>query len=305
MQSENLKIGAGYVLICLLWGSTWLAIKVGLESLTPFISSGIRFLLASLFIYILMLLKGIKTQRDPLSIKLYITLGFFSFVIPFGLVYWAEQFVPSGLASVLFAVFPFFVIIFSRMAIPSERIDFFKVIGVIIGFTGIVVIFWENISFDFDNNLLGMLAVLLSATMQAMIAVIMKKYGKHLNVLSMNLMPLIIAGVTLSFFGLILEDSSEWDFNLTAVSTIIYLSFFGTLVTFTTYYWLLKRMNVVILSLSAFITPIIALILGWLILGELLSLEAVIGSALVLIGILSANYTGLKKYLITKRAFVG
>ena len=64
-------------------------------------------------------------------------------------------------------------------------------------------------------------------------------------------------------------------------------------------------MNVVILSLSAFITPIIALILGWLILGELLSLEAVIGSALVLIGILSANYTGLKKYLITKRALVG
>ncbi len=123
MFTEKFKIGSGYILICLIWGSTWLAIKIGLESLTPIISSGIRFFLASALVFTLMKLKKIHLQTDLLSLKLYIVLTFFSFVIPFGLVYWAEQFIPSGLASILFAVMPFMVIIFSRISLPQYKIS--------------------------------------------------------------------------------------------------------------------------------------------------------------------------------------
>lgn len=296
MRNENLKIALGYILICLLWGSTWLVIRLGLESLTPFLSAGLRFFIASIFIFGLMRVKGVKVQTDPMAVKLYLIMGFFSFVIPFGLVYWAEQFIASGLTSILFAVFPFLVIIFSRVAIPSETIGPYKIIGVILGFSGIVVIFSENIAIDLSDDFFGMLAVLLSALMQAGIAVIMKKYGKFLNPLSMNLFPVFIAGVTLIPLGLLVEDLSNLKFDGNAIFSVTYLAFFGTLITFTTYYWLLKRMNVVLLSLSAFITPIIAVILGFLVLDEKFTDRDIIGSSLVLIGILFANFKGLINY---------
>lgn len=297
MNSEKIKIGLGFILICIIWGSTWLFIRLGLESLTPVISAGIRFLLASILVYGLMSYKKISLQTDSLSIRLYLVLAFFSFIIPFGLVYWAEQFIPSGLASIIFAVMPFGIILFTRLAIPNTEIKLAQYIGVIIGFVGIVTIFSEDLTIDISNNFFGMVAVLISATMQASIAVTIKKYGSHLNPLSMNFIPLLIAGLVMIPLALIIEESSSWKFDFIALGSVFYLALFGTLVTFTTYYWLLKRMNIVILSLSTFITPIVAVILGWLVLNERFSFQALIGSAMVLIGILFANFNGLKKYI--------
>jgi drug/metabolite transporter (DMT)-like permease len=301
MDSEKIKIGLGFILICIIWGSTWLFIRLGLESLTPVISAGIRFLLASILVYGLMSYKKISLQTDSLSIRLYLVLAFFSFIIPFGLVYWAEQFIPSGLASIIFAVMPFGVILFTRIAIPNTEIKLAQYIGVIIGFVGIVTIFSEDLTIDISNNFFGMLAVLISATMQASIAVTIKKYGSHLNPLSMNFIPLLIAGFVMIPLAFIIEDSALWKFDFIAIVSVFYLALFGTLVTFTTYYWLLKRMNIVILSLSTFITPIVAVILGWFILNEKFSFQALIGSAMVLIGILFANFNGLKKYIKSRK----
>jgi drug/metabolite transporter (DMT)-like permease len=301
MDSEKIKIGLGFILICIIWGSTWLFIRLGLESLTPVISAGIRFSLASILVYGLMSYKKISLQADSLSIRLYFVLAFFSYIIPFGLVYWAEQFIPSGLASIIFAVMPFGVILFTRLAIQNTEIKFAQYLGVIIGFVGIVTIFSEDLTIDISNNFFGMLAVLLSATMQASIAVTIKKYGSHLNPLSMNFIPLLIAGLIMIPLAFIIEDSSSWKFDSIALGSVFYLALFGTLITFTTYYWLLKRMNIVILSLSTFITPIVAVILGWLILNEKFSSQAMIGSAMVLIGILFANFNGLKNYIKSRK----
>ena len=301
MFTEKFKIAAGYTLISLIWGSTWLAIRFGLGSLTPFISAGLRFFLASLFVYGMMRIKNISLQKDILSIKLYAVLSLFSFVIPFGLVYWAEQYIPFGLASIVFGVMPFFVIIYSIIAFKKDSVTFNQIFGSILGFSGIVIIFSENLSLDLSQQLLGILAVLISSSMQAGIGVTIKKYGQHLNPLSMNFLPLLSAGIILIIVSILVENSSAWIFDFNAFASITFLAFFGTLVTFTTYYWLLKRMNIVILSLTAFITPIIAVILGWLILNENFSFQTLAGSALVLIGILFANFRGLMNYYLTKR----
>jgi len=301
MASENFKIISGYILICLIWGSTWLAIRIGLDSLTPIFSAGIRFILASLFIYILMKLNKIELQKDSLSLKLYFILALFSFTIPFGLVYWAEQFIPSGLASILFAMLPFGVIIFSLLAFENYKVTLNQLTGVFLGFAGIVIIFSENLSFHLSDYFWGTLAVLLSAFMQASIAVIIKKYGEHLNPLSMNFLPLLFSGFIMIMAAIVFENSSAWKFDYKAFGSILFLSFFGTVVTFIIYYWLLKRINIVILSLSSFITPIVAVILGWLILNESLSSYTIFGSSLVLIGILFANFRGLIKYFEAKK----
>ncbi|PIQ07677.1 MAG: multidrug DMT transporter permease [Ignavibacteriales bacterium CG18_big_fil_WC_8_21_14_2_50_31_20] len=300
MKSESFKIGLGYILITLLWGSTWLAIRVGLDSLTPMFAVGLRFFIASFFVFIVMKISKVKLQTDPLSIKLYLFLAFFSFIIPFTMVYWGEQFVPSGLTSIIFAVFPLFVILFSWLMIPNEHVGIYKLIGVLIGFIGIIIIFWKDMSLDLSENSLGMIAILVSAIIQGLVAVVIKKHGNKLNPLSMNFIPLLISGIVLIPAGLIFEDSSSLVFDTKAISSILYLAFFGTVITFTTYYWLMQKINVVILSLSSFITPIIALILGIIFLSEKFDTNHIWGSSLVLMGILFANFRGLFNYYKVK-----
>jgi len=295
VNNPGIKIFLAYAMLCFIWGSTWIAIRFGLESLTPIFSAGIRFSIASAAIFVLMRVKGISVQKDRVSVRLYLLMGFFSFVIPFGLVYWAQQFVPSGMASVLFAVYPFWVVIFSYIRMPGEFIGFYKIFGTVLGFSGIVVIFSDSFIGDMNDYLIGMFAVVLSGTMQAWIAVSIKKFGHHLHPLSMNFIPMVIAAVSMILIALFFEDLSSTKIDENAVLSILYLAFFGSVVTFTSFYWLIKHVNVVILSLIAFITPIVALILGFLLYSEELSTRHFLGTALVLTGVVWANLGNLLK----------
>jgi putative membrane protein PagO len=303
MSNEKYKIAAGFITICMIWGSTWLVIRVGLNSLTPIIAVGLRFSTAALLMFLLFKSKSLTLQKDSLSIKLYIFLGFFSYLIPFGLVYWSEQFIPSGLTSILFAVLPFGVIIFSKLMMKESVISFNQVVGVILGFIGIIVIFSESLEMEFSGYFLGMSAALFAALMQAYVAVVIKKHGKHLNIMTMNFIPLLMTGVLMTAGGIIFENHSVWIFDWKAIGSIIYLALFGTVIAFSVYYWLIKKMNLVILSLNSFISPIIAVILGWLILSEKLSWQTLAGSILVLIGVLFANLQRFKKSVVTKSSF--
>ncbi len=295
MSKLAIKITLAYAALCFIWGSTWIAIRYGLEALTPMFSAGLRFSLASVVIFILMKIKNISLQTDKVSVRLYLLMGFFSFVIPFGLVYWAQQFIPSGMAAVLFAVYPFWVVILSYIRLPGEFIGFYKIFGTLLGFAGIVIIFSDSFVGDISNYLIGMFAVVLSGTMQAWIAVSIKKFGHHLHPLSMNFIPMVIAGISMLLIALFAEDLTSIKINENAILSILYLALFGSIVTFTSFYWLIKRVNLVILSLVAFITPIVALVLGYFLYNEVLSTRHFIGTALVLTGVFWANLGNLLK----------
>ncbi len=301
LNSESIKIAGAYVLICLLWGSTWLFIRLGLDSLNPIFSAGFRFSVAAILFFTIIKVRSTKLPLDRQAVMLYIAMGFFMFVFPFGFVYWAEQHISSGLTSVLFTIFPLAVVVFSRIFRVTKKINFYQVVGVFLGIAGIVVIFIEDISFKGENVILAMSLVLLSAVIQGLMQVFIKKYGDHLNPISMNFVPLVVAGISMITVSLFFEDFSHNTFNANAFISVGYLAVFGTIFTFTTYFWLLQRINIVILSLSSFITPIIALALGWLVINENLTFQAFIGSSLVLIGIIFANFKSLKKYLSSVR----
>jgi putative membrane protein PagO len=296
MQKDIIKIILVYTLACLIWGSTWMAIRVGLDSLTPFISVGLRFSFAALFILIFMKIKGMKIQMDRLSIKLYLQMAFFSFVIPYGLVYWGEQYIPSGLASVLFAINPFFVTVFSFYMLSQEKITPYKIIGMIIGFIGIVVIFSEDITNTAGFFVWGMVAVVLSALIQGWIQVVVKKYGQHLHSFTMNFYPMLIAGLTMLFIGFFTENLNYIKFDSKAILSVLYLASFGSMIVFTCWYWLLKRVSVIVLSLITFITPVIALILGIILLKEVFTVIDIFGSFLVLVGLIIATLGNVKSF---------
>jgi len=304
MNKVKLQIIAAYAFVCLIWGTSWMATRVGLDTLKPFVSSGLRFIVAALVIWIIMKFKNIKLQTDKTSLILYSILIIFSFVLPSGLTYWGQQFIPSGLASVLFSTYPFFTAIFAGLFLSEEKIRTGQIISMVISFTGIVVIFSNDITANFNLNILAMLAVFISGVLQAGIAVTMKKYGNNLNPLSMNFIPMLVSGIILLVGGLILEDTSNLSFSTAAVSSIIFLAIFASVISYTAYFWMLKKISVVILSLTAFITPIVALGAGVFFLGEKLSNMQIAGSILVLCGILFANL-GSSFYLIIKKRFAG
>ena len=288
-SASYIKIIAIYLLLCFVWGSTWLAIKMSIQSIPPFYSAGFRFVIATFTIYILMKLRDLELQTDKEALKLYFLMGFFSFIIPFSLVYWAEQYVNSGLASVLFAVYPFFVAIFSYFLIPNEKIGLLRIIGMLLGFLGIVIIFHDSFAFSFSDYILGIFSIVFSAMIQAFMAVIIKKHGKLLNPLTMNFVPMFIAGIIMIFIGIIKEDFNRIILDTKGVLAVLYLAVIGSVVTFTSFYWLLKRVSVIIMSLIAFITPLVAIFLGWIIYGEILREQHIIGTIFVLIGVLIAN----------------
>lgn len=258
-------------MICFFWGSSWLVIKLSLNYVPPFLNLGTRFLISAIAIYFVMLYTKTKLDLSKNSIIIYIFLGLFSYGIPFSLVYWAEQTIPSSLASILFGMYPLFVAALSSFVIKEESLSLNRIIGILTSFIGLVFIFKNGLKIELDRHFFGMIAVITSALMQASIAVLIKKKGGHLNPLSMNFIPTLIASVILIFIGLIKEGLSSFQFSIEPILMILYLAIFVTVFNFTAYYWLLKKISVVILSLTSFITPVIAVFIGVLIGGEKLS----------------------------------
>lgn len=297
-MSERLKIILAYTAICTIWGSTWLVIKIGLETLTPLLSAGLRFSFAGIVLFGIIRIKNIPVPWNKDTRWFYFVAALTSFSIPFGLVYWGEHQITSGMTAVLFATFPLFVALFSSIMIPTEKITIQKILGVLLGFGGVVTIFSNDIQFEGNSSvLLGMGAVVLSAVIQGFSAVMIKKYGHDLSPFVVSFVPMSISAVILLSASVLVEDYSAVQFSPMAIFSIFYLAIFGTIVTFVSYFWLLKKIEVVLLSLSAFITPIIAVLLGVLILSEQISAQLFAGAFLVFLGIAMANINDIRNLL--------
>jgi drug/metabolite transporter (DMT)-like permease len=291
---ESTRIILGYILICVIWGSTWLAIKIGLESIPPFLGAAIRFFIAASIMSVIVRIKKINIPRDRVSVRLYILAGTCTFSLGYAFVYWGQQYVPSALASILFGTFPFFVAALSWFIYKSEYLTFLKAVGIIIGFIGVVIIFSEDVTYHLgEASLLGMLAIIIAAVIQAFASVTIKNYGSELSTFALVTVGMSLGTVILFVISFATEDWSKTVIDGKAIGSVLYLSTFGSIVTFGTMFWLLKRMEAVILSLSAFITPLVAILLGIFIAGEEFTVQIFAGSGLVLLGILVANLRGL------------
>ncbi len=300
LKSEKFLFIAGYSLVSLIWGSTWLAIKIGLESIPPFFGVAFRFSIALAILTTILLL---QKQRLPLArndIVLYIQLGVCSYSIPFALVYWGEQYIPSSLASILFAFYPFVVVIFSHFMLHDEQINIFKILGIISGFIGLFLIFGTD--FDLDNaNSHGMLAIIGSVILQGISLVLVKRQGKHIPPVAMNVGGMIVGLPIMFGIAFFVESFSVVRFDAKGILSILYLGTFGTVVTFVIYYWLLKRMQALFLSFISFITPILAVLFGKFLLDETLSPHIFSGAGLVLGGLILANGRDLLMFFKFKK----
>lgn len=283
-----------FFLICFIWGSTWFVIKVGLQELPVFLSLSMRFLTASIVLLFLLRIFRITVPVNEKFIFLYLYLAFVSFLVPFSLVYWAEVTIPSNLASILFSTMPFFAALFSRLFL-REELNLLQRIGLIFGFVGVVLIFkmdTANYGSSFVLNkkfVLSMFAVILSALLNASVLIVVKKYGTEIHPLAINFLPLTLSGLMLLVLSSIFEDWGTAKLGIKGIGSVIYLGVFGSIVTFTVYYWLLKKVPAVIMSLTAFLTPVFAVLIGVFVGKEEISANILGGASLVLTGVLMVN----------------
>jgi drug/metabolite transporter (DMT)-like permease len=273
-----------FALICLIWGSTWLAIKIGLDGVPPFLGAGLRFLLSTTIVGAVL-----AARRKPLHLTrddriCVLSLGILVFWFNYAAVYWAELRITSGLTAVLFSTMPLMTALLSRFWVRSETLGVRKIAGILVGMAGTVLLFWPEERLGVQQ-VLGMLATLFAALCASVNLVTMKKHGRHGDPFVLNFFGMGLGTVCLLIMSAGLERWSAVEWSTSNVVALVYLAVFGSVVAFSAYYALIKLVDATFVSLSTLIIPIVALILGRAVLQETVTPLAVAGIATIMAGV--------------------
>lgn len=275
-----------WLVLCGIWGSTWLFIKLGLEDLPPLTFAGIRFVISCAIVFSIIRIRGLQLPRARADWILLAVTGILSFGFNYGLVFWGEQHISSGLAALLQATLPAFGLVFAHFHLPAERLSWTKIGGVVLGVCGVAVVFSNQLAVAGRQALAGCIALILSAACAAYSNVLVKAHGKHLN-------PAIMAAGQM-FFGLLLLlavglplEGNPFRFHWTTMALIalVYLAVVGSVIAFLLYYWLVQNMDVTKSMLIALVTPVVAVILGMIVLNEEFGWRTLAGGAMIISGI--------------------
>ena len=273
-----------YMMLCLIWGSTWLVIKVGYGGLGPFNVAALRFLIASLVLAPIVPLFRASWPSTRTEWTLVVWVGLVLFAADYGLIYWGEQFLDSGLTSILFALLPLVTIGFAHLYVPGDRITGRKLAGSVLAFGGIVGLFGDRVRLD-PAGLGPMLAIVASTVCAAAAGVATKRHGANLHPASLNAPAMLIGAAALAAASLAAGDGLALPLDAPTWSAIVYLAIAGSVITFLGYFTLLKSWTVTSLSFISVFTPTIALFLGFVFLDERPTISSGVGAALILGGV--------------------
>jgi len=273
-----------YVLLCLIWGSTWLVIKVGYGGLGPFNVAAVRFLLAGAILTPIVPLMRARWPSGRGEWLLVTWVGLILFAADYGLIYWGEQFLDSGLTSILFALLPLVTIAFAHVYVPGDRVTARKLAGSTLAFVGIVALFGDRVRLD-PGDLWPMLAIVASTVCAAAAGVATKRHGTALHPAALNAPAMLIGAAALALVSLAAGDGLRVPQDTPTWAAVGYLAIAGSVITFLGYFTLLKTWSVTSLSFISVFTPAIALLLGFLFLDERPTFTNGIGAVLILGGV--------------------
>lgn len=278
-----MKLLLPYLAICLIWGSTWLGIKLGLAGVPPFLGAGLRFLLASLIFFLFVFLRRTPILLGPKGRKSVLSAGILGFTLSYGLIYWAEQYIPSGLTAILFSTMPLAVALLSHWT-GAEFLSWGRTLGIAVGMAGTAVLFWTMGPLS-ASGIWAMGAVLLSSLVSAVNLVLLKRFSREMDVYLLNALGMGIGASILLGCSHFLEGNRGVVWSRENVLALLYLSFFGSVVAFHIYYSLIKTVSATFLSTITLLFPVVAVALGWVVLGERMDLRMACGTILVLAGV--------------------
>jgi drug/metabolite transporter (DMT)-like permease len=279
----------GLVFLCLVWGINWVAIKMSLEGLPPFISASFRFILASVVLFLYVKGKRISLKIDRKEFRFLLISAILTYALDYGLIFWGEQYLSAGVTSIFFSTFTLFTALFSNFVFKSETFDGYKYSGMLLGLVGILMVFYDQLlKTRFDLMvILASIAIVLSAAAAAAATVIIKKYLSRMNTVRLSFHQLWLGTVFLVLITGIAEHSSLHRVQLTprVFLAMVYMGVIASAAAFLVYYKLLKQMSAVSLSFTIYIIPLVALLVDYLIYGEVLQMRSIVGMIIIFAGI--------------------
>jgi drug/metabolite transporter (DMT)-like permease len=284
-RKEKITAYAAWGAVCLFWGTTYLAIRIGVKTVPPALFGGLRFLTAGLIFLSYLRWRGhaFPQRRELLDV---VIVGIALLAISNGLVIWAEQWVPSGIAALLVATLPFWMAGFEAALPSGERLTVRKVLGIVIGFSGLVILFSPEIKSSFDLAYLqGVVALLLAPLCWSAGSVYSKSRPAKSHPLMAAAMQMIVAGIVLILIGVMFGEWKRFSFGAEGLAATAYLIVFGSIVGYGSFIYALAKLPATKVAMYAYINPVIAVILGWLILNERMDLSMLLATAIVLLGV--------------------
>ncbi len=280
------RVPAAWLTLCVVWSSTWLAIKVGLRDLPPISFAAIRFLIA---VVVLLAVSAGRVSLWPLRRSDYGVLaltGILMFTVNYALLFWGELHVSSGLAAILQATIPIFGMVFAHRMLPDEPLRWRKLAGALVALTGVAVICARLLDFNGLMAFWGGLGIFVGAAGAAYSNVLVKARAIQIAPAMLAAWQMIFGTVPLLLLGFVAEGN-PFHFHWTRMSLfcLLYLAVIGSALTFLLLYWLLPRMTVAGLQTISLITPPGAVMLGWLLVGETFSSWSLVGAGFVLAGV--------------------
>jgi len=283
---SRIKIALSIALMCGIWGSTWIVIKSGLADLPPFTSAAARFVVAALVMSAAAPFLHAREGGAAPPLRLWVIVGATNFGLSYGIVYWSETRLPSGIVALLWAVFPLIMAALAHRYVPGERLHGRQWLGFVAGFAGIALLFATDLVNFGPEGVPAACVLLVSPLVSALGTLYLKLHGAGVSSVLTNRNGMCLGAVMLCAAALGAERGVAAHWTGQALFSVAYLAVAGTVVTFGLYFWLLRHAPAHRLSLISNVTPAIALGLGWSVGGEPVTLHTLAGSALVLVGVL-------------------
>ncbi len=285
-RPSALAAALAFALLCLLWGSTWVVIKEGLDDLPPLTSAAMRFALAGVAMAVLVPALRAREGGSTPPIWLWLVLGAGNFALSYGLVYLTESHLPSGLVSLLWGVYPLMMAAIAHLWLPGERLRGLQWLGFVVGFLGLVRLYASDVRTFGAEALLWALLLMLSPLVSAIGTALVKRHGGDSSSLLLNRNGMLTGAVLLGAAAFLFERDATATWSRAAVFSVVYLALAGTVTTFGLYFWLLRTTAANRLGLIAYVTPVLALALGSVVRGEEVRSSTVSGGVLILCGML-------------------
>lgn len=284
-RGDKIKAYAAWGAVCLFWGTTYLAIRVGVERLPPALFAGIRFAVAGTLFLGYLRWRGLALPKRE-ELRDIALVGIALLVMANGSVVWAEQWVPSGLTALTVATLPFWMAGFETLLPPKTGLGLKKLLGILIGFGGLIILFAPEVRTSFDVAYFkGILALLFASCCWAAGSI----YSKYRPVTTHPLMAaacqMLVAGGVLISLGAVLGEFNRIAFDLRGSLALLYLILFGSIIGYGAFVYSLSKLPATKHSMYAYINPVIAVILGWLILDERFDWGVVAATCFVLTGV--------------------
>lgn len=276
--------------VCLIWGTTYLALRIGVTDFPPFIFSAMRQLLAGGILLGVMLTIG-KAKFPTWNIVINQAIaGFFMFTMGNGLVGWAEVHVSSGLAAIISSMVPIWIILLNMQVSSEERPNFPIVAGLLIGLSGIIMIFGQHLN-EFSNPAYqwGIGAMFVANIAWAIGSVWIKKKNQDSNLFVNAALQMLFGGIFMLPFSLALDNYEQFQFTPAIIYALSYLVLIGSIVAYICFTYAIKHLPMTLVSLYAYINPLVAVLLGWIILNEKFTLTIFIAMLITVAGVYLVN----------------